>query len=182
MILRAAQPTDAGTVGEILGDFAASTPWMPKLHSGAEDVAHAGYMIDQGWVTVACDEVGIFGFIARDGAQVHALFTSTRAKGLGVGKVLLDHAKGQSEILRLYTFAANAGARRFYRREGFVEVGQGDGSGNEEGLPDVSLLWERKAANAAIQAKAKAPDRAAQKVTQVPAKKPETQKTPETST
>ena len=35
------------------------------------------------------------------------------------------------------TFARNAGARRFYERHGFVAVAFGDGTGNEEGEPDV---------------------------------------------
>ena len=40
-------------------------------------------------------------------------------------------------MLRLYTFARNEGARRFYERHGFVAVAFGDGSGNQEGEPDV---------------------------------------------
>ena len=51
--LRPARSTDAGAVGAILSEFAATTEWMPKLHTGAEDIAHAGALIDRGWVTVA---------------------------------------------------------------------------------------------------------------------------------
>ena len=40
----------------------------------------------------------------------------------------------------LWTFVANAPARRFYAREGFVEVRRTGGE-NEEGLPDVLLKW-----------------------------------------
>jgi ribosomal protein S18 acetylase RimI-like enzyme len=39
--------------------------------------------------------------------------------------------------VRLYTFAANTGARRFYERYGFVAIAYGDGSHNEERTPDV---------------------------------------------
>ena len=45
------------------------------------------------------------------------------------------------EGLTLWTFVANEGARRFYAREGFVEVGRTEGE-NEEGLPDVLLAWK----------------------------------------
>jgi len=38
-------------------------------------------------------------------------------------------------------------ARRFYGREGFVEVEHTDGAGNEEGEPDVRLEWRPPAAS-----------------------------------
>jgi hypothetical protein len=44
----------------------------------------------------------------------------------------------------LWTFVANAGARRFYAREGFVEARRTEGE-NEEGLPDVLLTWRAPA-------------------------------------
>jgi len=52
-------------------------------------------------------------------------------------EVILADAAAVSPILRLYTFARNAGARRFYERHRFVAVAFGDGTGNEEGEPDV---------------------------------------------
>ena len=42
--------------------------------------------------------------------------------------------------LTLWTFAANAAARRFYAAQGFVELRRTDGD-NEEGLPDILLAW-----------------------------------------
>ncbi len=39
--------------------------------------------------------------------------------------------------IRLYTFQANLGARRFYSRHGFVAIEFGDGRANEERCPDV---------------------------------------------
>lgn len=143
MILRAARSTDAGKLGAILSGFVEATPWMPRLHSRAEDIAFAGTMIDRGWVTVA--EAGeVLGFVARDGDEVTCLYTAPQAQGQGVGKALIAHAKSGRDRLELWTFQANAGARRFYRREGFAEVAQGDGAGTDEGLPDVQLVWQRK--------------------------------------
>ena len=37
-------------------------------------------------------------------------------------------------------------ARRFYAREGFVEVDWTDGAGNEEHEPDVRCRWVRRGA------------------------------------
>ena len=41
----------------------------------------------------------------------------------------------------LWVFASNEGAQRFYRRHGLVPVRRTDGSENEEGAPDVEMLW-----------------------------------------
>jgi len=83
----------------------------------------------------------IVGFVARDGAWLAHLYVKPGRTGRGIGKKLLDvivaEAAAVTPVLRLYTFARNAGARRFYERHGFVAVATGDGSGNEEGEPDV---------------------------------------------
>ncbi|WP_299927207.1 GNAT family N-acetyltransferase [uncultured Pelagimonas sp.] len=144
IFLRPAHDMDAGRLGALITAAVAAHDWKPLLHSAAEDIAHAGHMIDRGWITVAEDETGqITGFISRDGTYVHALFIAEAAQGAGVGSALLDHAKTQADQLDLWTFVANRGARRFYKRSGFSEVERGDGSGNEEGLPDIHLLWEK---------------------------------------
>jgi ribosomal protein S18 acetylase RimI-like enzyme len=55
---------------------------------------------------------------------------------------LLSIAKEREpEQLDLYTFQPNAGARRFYERHGFAAVEFGDGSDNEERVPDVLYRW-----------------------------------------
>ena len=61
--------------------------------------------------------------------------------GKGIGSRLLEvvcaEAARVTPVLRLYTFARNTGARRFYERHGFVVTAESDGSGNEEREPDV---------------------------------------------
>ncbi|MEL0437165.1 GNAT family N-acetyltransferase [Phycobacter sp. K97] len=147
LTLRPARSTDAGQIGEILHGFSKETAWMPDLYTGAETIAFCGEMIDRGWVTVAEAEGGILGFLARDGGEICSLYVATEACGRGIGKRLLDAAKGQvgteAETLRLslWTFQANQGAQRFYRREGFAEVRRSDGNRNEEGLPDIEFVW-----------------------------------------
>ncbi|MDU8911816.1 GNAT family N-acetyltransferase [Aestuariicoccus sp. MJ-SS9] len=146
-VLRPARSTDAGKLGAILTDAVAAAPWKPRLHSAAEDIAHVATMIDRGWVTVAqdADTPRILGFLAREGDFIHAVFIHPQARGDGVGRALMEAAKAQSDTLRLWTFVANTGAQRFYLREGFAEVARGDGSGNEEGLPDIQYQWQKKA-------------------------------------
>ena len=139
--LRPARSTDAGATGDILFRFQAETDWMPKLHSGAETIAFCGALIARGWVTVAEIDGQVIGFLARDDEEICALYLAPEATGQGAGKGLLDHAKTQRDRLFLATFEANTGARRFYEREGFCEAGRGDGTNNDEGLPDIAYLW-----------------------------------------
>lgn len=142
--LRAAWPTDAGKLGAMITEAVVANPWKPVLHSGAEDISHAGRMIDRGWVTLAEDETGqIIGFIALEACYVHSLFVTSTAQGQGVGTMLLEHAKSQADSLDLWTFQANTGAQRFYKRHGFVEVEKTSGADNDEGLPDVRFQWSK---------------------------------------
>ncbi|SDI39914.1 GNAT family N-acetyltransferase [Alloyangia pacifica] len=142
-LLRPARSTDAGSLGEMITRAVEARDWKPVLHSAAEDIAHAGTMIERGWVTVAEDGPGaVVGFLAREGSYVHALFVAPGAQGRGVGRTLLEDAQRRAARLELWTFVANARARRFYERAGFAVTRRGDGSANEEGLPDLFYVWE----------------------------------------
>ena len=56
----------------------------------------------------------------------------------GVGSRLLAAAlQSLPRPVRLYAFEQNHGARGFYERWGFVAIRFGDGTGNEERVPDV---------------------------------------------
>jgi GNAT superfamily N-acetyltransferase len=139
--LRPATPLDAGAVGGILSAFIDETPWMPRIHTRAEDLAHADALIAHGWVTVATLDRRVRGFLAQDGATIHALYIHKDARGSGIGAALLDHAMTQNAELELWTFEANTGAQRFYERAGFTLAERTDGSSNDEGLPDRRYVW-----------------------------------------
>jgi len=64
---------------------------------------------------------------------VHPLYVAR-----GIGSTLLAHAVATAPLpIRLYTFQQNAGARRFYERNGFVSIEFTYGRANEERCPDV---------------------------------------------
>ena len=142
--LRAARPTDAGALGAMITAAAQANAWKPRLHSAAQDIAHAGEMIDRGWVTVAEQANRPLAFLAREDSYIHALFVTPDAQGRGLGTALLRRAKRHAPRLDLWTFADNHGARRFYRREGFVPTQRPPAS--DEGLPEIHLTWLRDAA------------------------------------
>lgn len=136
-----ATPADAPAIANILTGWIAATPWMPRVHSRASEKEFARLLVDRGWTQVARDGGRTFGFLSRDGSEVHALYLSPAARGQGIGKALLDDAKTVSPQLSLYSFQANEGACRFYLREGFTEEFRTDGVGNDEHLPDVRFSW-----------------------------------------
>jgi GNAT superfamily N-acetyltransferase len=142
--LRMARDLDAGAVGAILSEFVDTSDWMPRIHTRAEDIAHAARMIDLGRVHVAEDNGKVVGFCARNGDDLDALYVASEKRGQGVGAALLRHAQTVVDRLELWTFQANEGAQRFYLRHGFVELQRTDGSGNDERLPDIQYEWQRE--------------------------------------
>ncbi|MEL6292571.1 MAG: GNAT family N-acetyltransferase [Pseudomonadota bacterium] len=84
------------------------------------------------------------GFLARDGEAIHALYIAPAAQGQGIGSALLQQAQAASPRLSLWTFQANTGAQRFYKRHGFDEVLRTSGTGNDEKLPDIRMFWQRE--------------------------------------
>ncbi len=142
--IRPAKSTDAGAVGAVLSEFTQLTDWLPKVHTRAQDVAHAGQMIDRGWVTVTCQEQVVTGFLARETTTIHALYIAASHHRQGLGRALLNHAKAGVNRLSLWTFQANVPAQAFYRAEGFVEAERTNGAGNDEGLPDIRYLWQKE--------------------------------------
>ena len=148
MKLSPAKPGDARALARIMADWIDETDWMPKIHTPDDDERFLQRLIRENEVVTLRGWRGPWGFMARDGENVHALYLAPGARSLGWGKRLLDHAKAQSPRLTLWSFQANSGARRFYGREGFVEVEQTDGSGNDEKVPDVRLIWPAPAKGA----------------------------------
>jgi GNAT superfamily N-acetyltransferase len=142
--IRTARSTDAGSVGAILSEFVRTTPWMPQLHTQAEDIAHAGRLIDRGWVRVAEHEGMVVAFAALDKEDLDALFVAEFMRGQGLGAALLEYLKAEVDALSLWTFQANEAAQRFYIRHGFQEVERTDGNRNDEQLPDVRYIWKRE--------------------------------------
>ena len=140
--LRAAQAGDASALAGILQDWVDATPWFPNLHNRAEDLAFISGLIRDQQVTLADLTQTAVGFIAHSAGFISCLYVLGAHRGQGIGRALLETAKsGASGPLKLWTFQANAGARRFYLREGFVETGRTPGN-NEERLPDVELTWQ----------------------------------------
>lgn len=82
------------------------------------------------------------GILVLDGESVDQLYVEPTMTGQGIGAQLLRLAKRERpEGLRLWTFASNVGAQRFYERHDFVATKRTDGWDNEEGAPDILYVW-----------------------------------------
>ena len=96
------------------------------------------------WLAEAADEPVAF-LAVGDHGEVDHLDVLGDHTGSCLGATLLDLAKeAHPDGLALGTLAANAGARQFYARHGFVEVG-GTAGDNDEGEPDVRMVWAPEA-------------------------------------
>jgi GNAT superfamily N-acetyltransferase len=142
--MRPATPADAPALARIMDDWIIETGWMPRLHSLSQTVGFLAQLISTCDVVVTGDAEPV-GFLARDGADIRALYLAPQARGLGWGAALIDHAKGASDRLTLWVFQANPRAVAFYLREGLTEATRTDGQGNDEKLPDIRMVWERPA-------------------------------------
>jgi ribosomal protein S18 acetylase RimI-like enzyme len=143
-MIRRARPEDNDAVAEtFVAAFATLLRFLPDLHSDDDrrrfitDVVPRDHEI---WV--AEEDGRVIGLAAIGESTLGHLYVHPDFQGRGVGTALLEQAK----VLRpggftLWTFPANEQACRFYERHGLRAIEYGDGSGNEEGMPDVRYEW-----------------------------------------
>lgn len=141
--VRRATAADSPAVASVYLDAFRATYGFPLAHAD-EEVRRwiAEHVVGQLETWLAVDAGAVVAFVALGDRTVEQLYVTPSRTGGGIGAQLLDLAKRRRPGgLELWTFQVNAAARRFYRRHGFREVELGDGSGNEEGQPDVRLAW-----------------------------------------
>ena len=118
-------------------------PWLSGLHTPEEDRIFFRERVFANCEVWGAIDDGVIGFIAFRNGWIDQLYVLPHRQKSGVGQVLLQVAKAASTSLRLWTFARNEAARRFYEKHGFVAVEETDGSRNEEREPDVLYQWRR---------------------------------------
>lgn len=148
VLFRAATAADAADVAEVyLASRRRFLPFAPLAHSDAEVRRWiADHLVPSGGVTVACRDGKIVGMMAvsrdAEAGWIDQLYLDPSSVARGIGARLVERAKRElGAPIRLYTFQANEAALRFYERHGFRTLAFGDGSGNEEGCPDVLYEW-----------------------------------------
>ncbi|MER8572289.1 GNAT family N-acetyltransferase [Mesorhizobium sp. M1338] len=138
VFLRPATGSDAAAIARLMRAALGSFDWMPVIHTPTEDLAFIrDVVLPRQQVTVAKAGKATVGFIAVSGEWVEQLYLDPAWTGHGIGSRLLMDATAALAVVKLHCFQANTGARRFYERHGFRAESFGDGTGNEEGLPDI---------------------------------------------
>ncbi len=143
VVFRRAVPDDAAAIADVyLGSFRFAYDF-PPAHTDDEVRAWVAGRVVPGletWVAEADGEV--VAMLALDETMLDQLYVRPDRQGEGIGGALVDLAKARRpDGLDLNTFQVNDRARRLYERHGFEVVTLGDGSGNEEGQPDVRYRW-----------------------------------------
>ncbi|MBZ9662592.1 GNAT family N-acetyltransferase [Mesorhizobium sp. ESP-6-4] len=144
ILLRPAIASDAAAIAKLMRASVNAFDWMPVLHTPEEDLFFIrDILLPEQQVTVAEAAECIVGFIAAQGEWVEQLYLDPAWTGQGIGSRLLAQATAGIPVVKLHCFQANTGARRFYERHGFRAEALGDGSANEEGLPDILYVLRR---------------------------------------
>ena len=144
ILIRSATTDDAARVAELLIDTRQQfMPYAPSPHSAASIHAWvAAVLVPSGAVVLAQIDGRVLGMMANNVDEAHSWITQMAVDpknvGTGIGSALLAHALATlRRPVRLYTFAQNSGARRFYERAGFTAIAFSSGQTNEEQCPDV---------------------------------------------
>jgi ribosomal protein S18 acetylase RimI-like enzyme len=143
-MIRRATPEDAD---EIAATFTASfetlLTFLPNLHTHEEHRRFITEIVPVDHELWVAEEDGRVVALAAIGeATLGHLYVRPDYQGRGIGSALLDKTKElRPDGFTLWTFPQNERACRFYERHGLRAITHRDGSGNEEGLPDVQYEW-----------------------------------------
>lgn len=137
--VRRAVPDDIPACAGVINGWIDRTDWFPRLYA-PEIIVQA--FVDV-WDKREIHVIGapVEGYISIDPEQrmIAALYTAR--PGAGLGKALLDRAKEGRAMLFLYTHVPNVAAQRFYRREGFVQIGAPLPPDPPETVLEIRMEW-----------------------------------------
>jgi GNAT superfamily N-acetyltransferase len=141
--LRRAGTSDAAAVADVFLASFHATYDFPLAHTDDEVRGWIrDRLIPDREVWVAEDDGRIVALLALSPGWIDQLYVAPDRLGAGIGSRLMAIAQGRQPELQLWTFQANARARRFYESHGFVAVEETAGD-NEEGQPDVRYEWRQ---------------------------------------
>jgi GNAT superfamily N-acetyltransferase len=142
--IRRAGANDVVETAAVFTAAFASMTFVPKLHDATEDLEFVRDLIAEKEVWVAERDRRILGLACWYDGWLEQLYVDPAHHNEGAGTALLHRVMAEyGKGFQLWTFQANAGARRFYERHGFVAAEFTDGSHNEEKTPDVRYVWRR---------------------------------------
>lgn len=139
------RPGTAADLPGVLEVYAASVlaSGIPEARPEAEVRAWIGTSLDDGkelWVAARAEALLGFAVVHEDWLFLLFVHPDRPARGVGAGLMaMIKTLRPQGLGLRVHR--ANERARAFYRRHGFVELEQTDGSDYSDREPDVKMAW-----------------------------------------
>ena len=139
--IRRSRPSDLDTLFDI---------WLAAVratHSflGEADVEFYANMVRNDylphaefWVAADASDAPV-AFMGMTGAMIDALFVAPDQHGKGVGRLLVRHAREREGVLSVDVNEQNEGARAFYRRLGFQEIGRSELDGSGRPFPLIHM-------------------------------------------
>jgi GNAT superfamily N-acetyltransferase len=143
--IRRARLGDAEETAAVFSTSFKSMDFVPKLHSDDEDRAFVRGLIANKETWLALVDGRIAGLACIDGDWLAHLYVHPEQQGHSVGHALFETVRlERPKGFQLWTFQANARARKFYERRGCEAVEFTDGKRNEERRPDVRYVFTGK--------------------------------------
>lgn len=94
------------------------------------------------WLAVDANDQAV-GFMAMTGTNMDALFIAPDFSGMGVGRLLVEHALRQQPVITTDVNAQNTQAVGFYERLGFVEIGRSSLDDRGRSYPLIHMRLSR---------------------------------------
>ena len=115
-------------------DFIPETYWQANFATVKE-------MLPDAAVYVYENSGEIKGFAGLTGDYIAGIFVNPKSQSKGIGKTLLDCVKDKHARLSLHVYKKNAGAVRFYIREGFEIIKER--IDENTGEAELEMNWAR---------------------------------------
>jgi len=124
-VIRPYDPRDRDALLAVWAESAAVAHpfWTPAtLEQERREIASKYLPVAETWVFERAGAV--VGFISLLGDEVGGIFVAPRYHGQGIGRALMDQARGSRDRLELDVFEANRIGRSFYAAYGFRVVAE----------------------------------------------------------
>ena len=141
-LIRKASSADANGISDVFIAARATMRYLPQLHSEVETRTFICRVVEECETFAAERDGRIVGFAAlRDDWLDHIYVHPSRFNAHTGTKLLAAVKAARPDGFQFWVFQQNAGARRFYERNGCALARLTDGRANEEKLPDALYVW-----------------------------------------
>jgi GNAT superfamily N-acetyltransferase len=143
-MIRRARPEDTEAIAEtFVASLDTLSTFLPNIHTHAEHRRFVTEVVPRDHELWVAEHDGrVVAFAAVGESTLGHMYVHPDFNSRGLGTALLEKTKElRPSGFTLWTFPANERACRFYEHHGLRAIEYGDGSGNEERVPDVRYEW-----------------------------------------